>query len=46
MSTVGYGDIVPKNNYEKMYTMVMTMISSATFGCVVNTVGEIFSAIS
>lgn len=39
MSTVGYGDITPKNYYEKSYTMVMTMISSSTFGYVVNTVG-------
>lgn len=39
MSTVGYGDITPKNNYEKLYTMVMTMISSSTFGYIVNTIG-------
>jgi len=42
MSTVGYGDITPKNNYEKSYVMVMTMLSSAIFGYVVNTVGSIF----
>lgn len=43
MSTVGYGDITPKNNIEKCYVMVMTMLSSAIFGYILNTISQIFS---
>lgn len=43
MSTVGYGDVVPKNNYERCYVMVMTMLSSALFGYVINTIGSIYT---
>lgn len=46
MSTVGYGDVVPKNNYERVYVMVMTMLSSALFGYVINTVGSIFTSMA
>ncbi|KAL4453073.1 hypothetical protein ABPG74_015304 [Tetrahymena malaccensis] len=43
MSTVGYGDVTPKNNVERIYIMVMTLLSSALFGYVINTIGQIYT---
>ncbi|KAL4497232.1 hypothetical protein ABPG72_019552 [Tetrahymena utriculariae] len=43
MSTVGYGDVIPKNNVERIYIMVMTLLSSALFGYVINTIGQIYT---
>jgi hypothetical protein len=42
MVTVGYGDISPKNKYEKIYTIIVTLISSGIFGYSMNTIGSIF----
>jgi hypothetical protein len=43
MVSVGYGDITPINNSEKIYISVMTIFSSMNFAYVVNTIGSIFS---
>ena len=43
MITIGYGDITPVNVYEKLYVIVMTFCSCATFAYAVNVVGSIFS---
>lgn len=42
MATIGYGDITPVNLTERIYVIVMTMISSAMFGYTVNSIGSIF----
>lgn len=42
MITVGYGDIVPQTNIERVYVILMTLISAAVFGYSVNTIGAIF----
>ncbi len=46
MITVGYGDISPVNNNEKIYTIIITLISCGVFGYAINTIGSIFQEIS
>lgn len=46
MITVGYGDIVPQTNIERVYVIFMTLISAAVFGYSVNTIGVIFQDIA
>ena len=42
MITVGYGDIHPFTSYEKLYVIIMTLISCGVFAYSVNTIGNIF----
>ncbi|EAS02102.2 cation channel family protein (macronuclear) [Tetrahymena thermophila SB210] len=42
MITVGYGDITPKTNYEKIYVTVVISLSCGLFGYSINTIGSIF----
>lgn len=42
MMTVGYGDVTPVNNQERIYVIFMTLLSSGIFGYVVNTIGELY----
>lgn len=46
MITVGFGDIVPVNIYEKTYVIFMTLVSCGVFAYAVNTIGRIFSDIA
>lgn len=46
MITVGYGDITPQTYQEKLYVIVVTIISSGCFGYVINTIGNIFQEIA
>jgi hypothetical protein len=46
MITVGYGDISPKNTTEKIYVIVMTLISCGVFAYAVNLIGGIFQEMS
>lgn len=46
MITVGFGDICPLNVEEKLYVVLMTIISCGVFAYAVNTIGNIFSEIS
>lgn len=46
MITVGYGDVVPQTNIERIYVIFMTLISAAVFGYSVNTIGAIFQDIA
>ena len=39
MITVGYGDITPHNNTEKIYTIFMTIFTSQVFAYTINTIG-------
>lgn len=42
MNTVGYGDIVPLAQREKIYVIFMVVISCGFFAYCVNTIGGIF----
>jgi hypothetical protein len=42
MTTVGYGDIKPNTNSEKIFVGLMTLLSSCIFAYIVNTIGNIF----
>ena len=46
MITVGYGDICPTTSYEKLYTIIVTILSCGMFGYSMNTIGAIFQEIS
>jgi hypothetical protein len=39
MITVGYGDVVPINHYEKMFVMCITLISCGVFAYSINAIG-------
>jgi hypothetical protein len=32
MSTIGYGDVSPTNDYERVYVMIMCLLSCGIFG--------------
>ena len=42
MLTIGYGDIVPVTNAEKIYIIFIALVSTGIFGYVINTIGGIF----
>jgi hypothetical protein len=42
MVTVGFGDIKPISNIEKIYVTGMSLISSLVFAYTVNTIGSVF----
>ena len=42
MMTIGYGDITPSTGPEKIYVIILTVISSGIFGYSMNTIGSIF----
>lgn len=42
MTTIGYGDIVPKNPIEIFYTLFVMLICSALFGYTLNSINQIF----
>lgn len=46
MTTVGYGDITPKNTYEIIYTDVIMFLSSCAFGYSMNSIGMILKNIN
>lgn len=46
MITVGYGDIHPISTNERMYAILMTIVSCGVFGYCVNKMGDIFRQIS
>ena len=46
MITIGYGDITPVTNVEKIFTIFVTLISCAVFAYSVHTIGSIFRDIS
>jgi hypothetical protein len=41
MNTVGYGDITPVSNLEKIFVIGMTLLSCGVFGYAINTIGSI-----
>ncbi|CAD8151888.1 unnamed protein product [Paramecium octaurelia] len=46
MTTIGYGDITPVNLTERLFCIIMTLISTATFAYSVNSIGQIFQEMS
>ena len=42
MTTVGYGDITPKNNYELLFTNIMMFVACGVFGFAINSIGNIY----
>ncbi len=45
MITIGFGDITPISNLEKIYVIFMSFIASGLFAYAINTIGSIFSDI-
>jgi hypothetical protein len=43
MTTVGYGDIVPRSEGEKVYAMAAMILACGTFAYVVGSIGGIIS---
>lgn len=43
MMTVGYGDIAPHTTNERIYVIMMTIISGGIFGYCVNKISNIFN---
>jgi hypothetical protein len=46
MNTVGYGDISPVTDLEKIFVICMTLISCGVFGYAINTIGSIVREIA
>ena len=45
MITIGYGDIAPTNNSEKIFVIIMAIFSTAFFGYSIQKISEIFGDI-
>ena len=46
MITVGYGDISPENNIEKVFCTVFMLISCISYGYIINRIGQIIVDLS
>lgn len=46
MVTVGFGDIKPTTDTEKIYVTIVALISSLIFAYTVNTIGTVFQEIA
>ncbi|KAL4466351.1 hypothetical protein ABPG72_001029 [Tetrahymena utriculariae] len=46
MNTVGYGDITPNTNIEKIFVVFITVICCGVFGYAINTIGSIVREIA
>ena len=45
LTTVGYGDICPTNNAERMYTLVCLLIGALVFGYLLSSIGELLGSL-
>ncbi|EAR91049.2 cyclic nucleotide-binding domain protein (macronuclear) [Tetrahymena thermophila SB210] len=43
MTTIGYGDIYPRNNKEKIFLAIITILSCCIFGYTMNSIGQILA---
>lgn len=41
--TIGYGDIAPVTDAERLYVVVIAVLSSIVFGYTISSIGTIFS---
>ena len=46
LTTIGYGDIVPANEYEMSFVIIMVPITSILFGYAISRIQSIFSDLS
>jgi len=46
MITVGYGDIVPSTDIERIFVIIITLLSCGVFAYSVNSIGSIIGAIT
>ena len=46
MTTVGYGDISPVNNFEKVFCTFFMLISCVSYGYIINSIGQILNDMS
>ena len=46
MITLGYGDVVPISKVEKIYVMLVTIVSCGVFAYIVNMIGQIIQDIN
>ncbi|CAK77349.1 unnamed protein product (macronuclear) [Paramecium tetraurelia] len=44
--TIGYGDIIPVTQYEKIFVIFVTLLSSIIFGYTISSIGSIFAQMS
>lgn len=44
MTTIGYGDVTPTNNPERIYAMIIMLISSGVFGYTMSRIGSILQS--
>lgn len=44
-TTVGYGDIMPQNTYEKGYCFILMLIGVSGFSFIIGSIGSILSAV-
>ncbi len=40
MTTIGYGDIIPKNKYERIYIIFCALFSCGMFAYTLNSIGK------
>ena len=45
MLTVGYGDFVPGNKYEKVFSIFSILITCCVFGYTMNVVGNVLDTL-
>ena len=46
MSTIGYGDITPETNSERIFSIFMILVACSIFGYSMNVIGSIFQEIA
>ena len=44
--TIGYGDILPTNVYETLFTMCIAFTGCSVLGYTINNIGEIFKGLN
>lgn len=43
--TIGYGDLVPSTNLEKIFVIIIILFMCGIFGYVISNIGEIFKGL-
>ena len=45
LTTVGYGDITPTNNLERIYTLFALLLGALVFGFILSAIGSLVQAV-